>query len=272
MLCHIQSGFQCPFFDYDSLKRRRAEIESEPINQPDKASSTLEGYDDQPMSYRVSRPLFHCRDTHIVILLRFHKNSPKKNSQLSNRGEKAIQQRSPFLTEWMSPLPLWFACPHRPCNVDRTKMGSQHKVKSASSHAIDRPQQESSDSKYILRRLLSAVMHLYKCIPMPVRNAWLCLRKSIRDLLAGSRCATTSGNILCMEQVPSRFRSPKTWCNHDISPRIASETTRHWHSIVISFFFSFIPLIHQAAVRNPKKGGVGGNAAWLHNELFYPSQ
>lgn len=47
MLCHIQSGF----FDCDSLKRRRAEIESEPINQADKASSThSEGYDDQPMS------------------------------------------------------------------------------------------------------------------------------------------------------------------------------------------------------------------------------
>ena len=41
---------------------------------------------------------------------------------------------------------------------------------------------------------------------------------------------------------------------------------------ILLLFLFFISLIHQAAVRNSNKkgvdGGRGGNAAWLHNELF----
>jgi hypothetical protein len=55
----------------------------------------------------------------------------------------------------------------------------------------------------------------------------------------------------------------KTWCNHDISLRIASK--KQLDIDILLLFLFFIPLIHQAAVKNSNNkgvdGGRGGNAA-----------
>jgi hypothetical protein len=76
--------------------------------------------------FRVSRPPFHCRDTHIVILLQFHKNS----QQLSGKNKSYSTEISPqvILDGMNEPAAAAAAAslafgPHRPCN--RTKMGSQ---------------------------------------------------------------------------------------------------------------------------------------------------
>lgn len=84
----------------------------------------------------VHLPLFHCRDTHIVILLQFHKNSPLQEIPSQNKKKN--------VTEWMSP----FASSVGTVTVDRTGSRQQQ---TRPHHSIDRPNRKK---KFPVHRLV----------------------------------------------------------------------------------------------------------------------